>query len=104
MRIDVFFDFICPWCLICSRHLSAALARFAELHADENLSVTWRLQQLLPDRPPRRPGVPGVLLSRTPAARKALPRGDSRYGIRAELRASTSGSACDGPMENILAR
>jgi len=51
LKIEVFFDFVCPWCLIGKRHLNAAMKQFAEMYADVNLSVTWRSHQLLPDIP-----------------------------------------------------
>ena len=52
LSIDVFFDFICPWCLIGGRHLNAAMTRFAEMRADVHVGVKWHSCQLLPDMPP----------------------------------------------------
>jgi predicted DsbA family dithiol-disulfide isomerase len=51
MTVEVFFDFICPWCLIGKRNLEAAIARFTELRPDVSLKVLWRSHQLLPYTP-----------------------------------------------------
>ncbi|SAL80592.1 DSBA oxidoreductase [Caballeronia arvi] len=48
MTVEVFFDFICPWCLIGKRNLEAAISRFAALRPDVRLKVLWRSHQLLP--------------------------------------------------------
>ena len=34
LHIDVFFDFICPWCLIGKRQLQAALTQMKQSHPD----------------------------------------------------------------------
>jgi predicted DsbA family dithiol-disulfide isomerase len=51
LRIDVEFDFVCPWCLIGLRNLQSALA---ELRAGGQAApeVHWRGVQLLPQAPP----------------------------------------------------
>jgi len=51
LTIEVFFDFICPWCLIGKRNLETALRRFAELRPDVPRKVLWKSHQLLPDTP-----------------------------------------------------
>jgi predicted DsbA family dithiol-disulfide isomerase len=51
MTVEVFFDFICPWCLIGKRNLEAAISRFAGLRPDVLLKVLWRSHQLLPYTP-----------------------------------------------------
>ncbi|VVD75780.1 DSBA oxidoreductase [Pandoraea eparura] len=56
LKIDVFFDLICPWCLIGKRNLAVALERFALLHSEVDVSVKWHSHRLLPDLP--REGVP----------------------------------------------
>lgn len=48
LRIDVYFDFICPWCLIGKHQLEHALT---QLHADQpdvEVEVFWHGVQLLP--------------------------------------------------------
>ncbi|AHB74764.2 MULTISPECIES: DsbA family oxidoreductase [Pandoraea] len=52
LEIEVFLDFICPWCLIGTRHLRAAMARLAELRPEIAPRLVWRSVQLLPDTPP----------------------------------------------------
>jgi predicted DsbA family dithiol-disulfide isomerase len=51
LTIEVFFDFVCPWCLIGKRHLDAAARKLAELRQDVHLDVFWRSHALLPDTP-----------------------------------------------------
>ncbi|MGJ7506235.1 DsbA family oxidoreductase [Variovorax sp. GT1P44] len=51
LAIEVFFDFVCPWCLIGKRHADAAARKLAELRQDVHLEVFWRSHVLLPDTP-----------------------------------------------------
>lgn len=51
LEIQVFLDFICPWCLIGTRNLLAAIQRLAELRPEIVPSVVWRSVQLLPETP-----------------------------------------------------
>jgi predicted DsbA family dithiol-disulfide isomerase len=51
LKIEAFFDFICPWCLIGKRNLDAAVSRFESSRPDVRVSVQWRSHQLLPGMP-----------------------------------------------------
>jgi predicted DsbA family dithiol-disulfide isomerase len=51
LAIEVWFDLICPWCLIGKRHLEQALAEFGRLHPDTAVELRWHSVQLLPDLP-----------------------------------------------------
>lgn len=51
MTVEIFFDFICPLCLIGKRNLEAAISRFAGSRPDVLLRVLRRSHQLLPIRP-----------------------------------------------------
>nr|WP_218583902.1 DsbA family oxidoreductase [Pseudomonas akapageensis] len=51
MRIDVFFDFICPWCLIGKRQLEQALEQLRLLRPDVEVELAWQGVQLLPHMP-----------------------------------------------------
>ena len=51
LTVEVFFDFVCPWCLIGKRHLGAAVRMLAEQRPDVRLEVVWRPHALLPDTP-----------------------------------------------------
>ena len=52
LTLDVFFDFVCPWCLIGKRHLATALERFALLRPEVDVELRWRSHALLPHTPP----------------------------------------------------
>jgi predicted DsbA family dithiol-disulfide isomerase len=47
MRIDVFFDVVCPWCLIGKRRLESALSS----RPDVTPEIAWQPFQLNPDMP-----------------------------------------------------
>jgi predicted DsbA family dithiol-disulfide isomerase len=51
LRIDVFFDFICPWCLIGKRQLEHALVQFRSRHPDVQITTAWHGVQLLAQLP-----------------------------------------------------
>lgn len=51
LRIDVFFDFICPWCLIGKRQLEHAQVQFRSRHPDVRIVTAWHGVQLLPQLP-----------------------------------------------------
>ena len=48
MRLQVFSDTICPWCLIGKRRLERALAE----RPQAGLEITWHAFQLNPEMPP----------------------------------------------------
>ena len=47
LKIEIFSDTICPWCLVGKRRLERALAERPQV----DLAVTWRAFQLNPDMP-----------------------------------------------------
>jgi len=49
--IEVYFDFICPWCLIGRRQLDEALAQLRVERPEVRVDVSWRGVQLLPALP-----------------------------------------------------
>ncbi len=51
LTVEVFFDFVCPWCLIGKRQFDAAVRQLVELRPDVRLRVVWRSHALLPDTP-----------------------------------------------------
>jgi predicted DsbA family dithiol-disulfide isomerase len=51
LQIDVFFDFICPWCLIGKRQLEHAQVQFLSRHPDMKITTVWHGTQLLPQLP-----------------------------------------------------
>lgn len=53
LRIEVFFDFICPWCLIGKRQLERALAQLRARQPDVEVELAWQGVQLLPHLPAR---------------------------------------------------
>lgn len=48
LSIDMFFDFICPWCLIGKRELQNAIKKLKKSHPDVEVILNWRGVQLLP--------------------------------------------------------
>ena len=51
LRIDVFFDFICPWCLIGKRQLEHAQVQFRSRYFFVQITTVWHGVQLLPQLP-----------------------------------------------------
>lgn len=51
LSIEVFFDFICPWCLIGQRHLERALELLRQEQPQLHVQVRWQGVQLLPQLP-----------------------------------------------------
>ncbi|SIT49584.1 Thioredoxin, dsba oxidoreductase family protein [Paraburkholderia piptadeniae] len=51
LTVEVFFDFICPWCMIAKRNLEAAVRQLADIRPDVQPNVLWRSHQLLPETP-----------------------------------------------------
>lgn len=51
LRIDVFLDFICPWCLIGKRQLERAQALLRAKYPDVEFTTVWHGVQLLPELP-----------------------------------------------------
>ena len=58
LDVEVWFDFICPWCLIGKRHLESALRSVEAAHREVAFDLRWHARPLLPDTPPD--GVPFV--------------------------------------------
>ncbi|WP_309802285.1 DsbA family oxidoreductase [Acinetobacter bereziniae] len=56
LSIEMFFDFICPWCLIGKRELHNAIKKLKKSHPDVEVLINWRGVQLLPLIPTQ--GVP----------------------------------------------
>ncbi|UTW12380.1 DsbA family oxidoreductase [Marinobacterium rhizophilum] len=51
LTIDVYFDVICPWCLIGKRHLDTTLAQLRADQPDIVIEINWHGVQLLPQLP-----------------------------------------------------
>ena len=51
INIEVFFDFICPWCLIGKRQLQSAIQKLKIKHPKVTVNLHWRGVQLLPHIP-----------------------------------------------------
>nr|WP_254797447.1 DsbA family oxidoreductase [Pseudomonas aromaticivorans] len=95
MSIEVFFDFICPWCLIGKRQLGRALARLRATRPDVAVTLQWRGVQLLPDLP-----VAGV-----PFAEFYLRRLGSEQAVRlrqAQVREAAAAAGEDIDFAHIL--
>ena len=46
LPIDVFFEFICPWCLIGKRQLQVAIQKLNRSHPDVEVVLKWKGVQL----------------------------------------------------------
>jgi predicted DsbA family dithiol-disulfide isomerase len=51
LDLTVYFDFVCPWCLIGKRHLQTALEQLKKSRPEVGVRIDWRSHQLLPDIP-----------------------------------------------------
>jgi predicted DsbA family dithiol-disulfide isomerase len=51
ISIEVWFDLVCPWCLIGMRHLDSALRTFRGDHPGVVVDVAWHSHPLMPDIP-----------------------------------------------------
>jgi predicted DsbA family dithiol-disulfide isomerase len=40
--LEVYIDFICPWCYIVKRSLDSAMAKFIERHPEVEFELSWR--------------------------------------------------------------
>jgi predicted DsbA family dithiol-disulfide isomerase len=81
LTIEVYFDLICPWCLIGKRNLSTALQQFRASRPDLQPRIVWRGLPLLPATPlagepyqefyVRRLGSPAAVAARRAQVREA---------------------------------
>lgn len=51
LSIDVYFDLICPWCLVGKRHLASALQRLQVAQPEIQPQLVWHSFPLMPDTP-----------------------------------------------------
>jgi predicted DsbA family dithiol-disulfide isomerase len=51
VSVAVYYDLICPWCLIGKRHLDTAIAQLCAEQPDLVVDVEWRSFPLIPDTP-----------------------------------------------------
>ncbi len=51
LKVEVWFDLICPWCWIGKRLLDQALERLAESDPDVRVQTVWHSVQLIPQVP-----------------------------------------------------
>lgn len=81
LTIEVYFDLICPWCLIGKRNLDTALQQFRASRPDIRPRIVWRGLPLLPETPLagepyqefylRRLGSPAAVAARRAQVREA---------------------------------
>ena len=81
LQIDVWFDLICPWCLIGKRHLDTALATWRAQRPTDTVVLSWHPVRLIEGVPPegwdfaafyeRRLGSPQAVAARQAQVRAA---------------------------------
>ena len=52
LQIDVWYDLICPWCLIGKRHLDTAVATWREQRPSDAVALRWHPVRLIEGVPP----------------------------------------------------
>ncbi|TDN57846.1 DsbA family oxidoreductase [Paraburkholderia sp. BL10I2N1] len=103
LTVEVYFDFICPWCLIGKRNLEAAIRQLAEVRPDVRVEVSWISHQLLPDTPASgipyqsfyvaRLGSPEAVAARRAQVQRAGDAAGVRFAFdRIELLPNTTGA------------
>jgi predicted DsbA family dithiol-disulfide isomerase len=90
--IDVYFDLICPWCLIGKRHLELAIAELVRAEPSLAVLLRWHSVQLLPDLPVEGRDFIEFYLQRKGSA-QAVRQGQQRV----ELAAAHAGVMVDFP-------
>lgn len=128
LSVEVWFDLICPWCLIGKRQLEQALAEFARLRPERPVAMTWRSQPLLQDIPPqglpfrefylRRLGSAEVVAARQAQVRAAasrvglaldfstiqvMPDTRAAHGLIADAQAQCDAGTVDALIEDLFA-
>jgi predicted DsbA family dithiol-disulfide isomerase len=128
ISVEVWFDLICPWCLIGKRQLEQALVEFRHLHPQRPVTVHWRSQQLLPDIPPqglpfrafylRRLGSAGAVATRQAQVRAAasrvglaldfstmavMPNTRAAHALVADAQAQSDAATVDALIEDLFA-
>ena len=53
LSVDVWFDFVCPWCWIGKHHLAQAVERLRQTDPGVRVQTTWHSVQLIPQTPPQ---------------------------------------------------
>ncbi|OKI07321.1 disulfide bond formation protein DsbA [Streptomyces sp. CB02923] len=79
MRVEIFFDVLCPWCFIGKRRLDGVLA------GRDDVEVVWRSRELAPDGDPE----PGP----TAAETIMMYQGDAAKGAARVARIQDAGAA-----------
>ncbi|WP_439114925.1 DsbA family oxidoreductase [Hydrogenophaga sp.] len=86
VQIDVWFDLVCPWCLIGKRHLDQAVAQWRETRPQDAVVMRWHSVRLIEGVPPegwdyntfyeQRLGGPGAVRSRQAEVQAAAQQAD----------------------------
>ncbi|GAB3691415.1 DsbA family oxidoreductase [Corynebacterium nasicanis] len=108
MRIDIWSDYVCPFCTLGERHLARAL----ELAGREDVEIVWRSFQLDPDAPQESTGpaleyltrVKGMSEEQVVAMNDGLAARAAEVGLEFNWRESQMVNTRDAHRIGILAR
>lgn len=95
LEIDVYFDLICPWCLIGKRHLEKAIEAWGMVAGSPAIAVRWHSVQLIP-------GVPEKGLDFGAFYRQRLGSAAAVVARQGQVRNAASEAGVDIQFERIL--
>jgi len=94
LDIDVYFDLICPWCLIGKRQLEKALEALAKVPQSPSVRIRWHSVQLIPGVPAQGLDFGAFYLQRLGSAAAVAAR-------QAQVRSAASEAGVDLHFERI---
>ena len=109
MRIDIWSDYICPFCTVGERHLNLALERF---EGRDDVEIVWRSFQLDPDAPKESTGnavdyltrIKGMSEEQVVAMNDGLAARAAQVGLDFNWRESHMVNTIDAHRLGVLAR
>ena len=94
LDIDVYFDLICPWCLIGKRQLEKAIEAFSSDPQNPPVHIRWHSVQLIPEVPAQGLDFGAFYVQRLGSAAAVAAR-------QAQVRSAASAAGVDVHFERI---